>query len=97
VRIGNITFAQHTLVVTSALIIIGFQAVEFWVFAKVIAMQRGLLVSDPVFNRLRRLAPLERCLAAGAALVLCGGLAVLIAVGYWSSFGFADRFCQLRT
>jgi glycosyltransferase involved in cell wall biosynthesis len=33
IRVGGVTFAQHSLVVSSATIIIGFQAMEFWAFA----------------------------------------------------------------
>jgi len=88
VQIGHVTFAQHTLVVTCAAIIIGFQAIQFWAFAKVVAMQRGLLLSDSVFERLRRYVPLERSLAIGAGLIVVGTVGVMVALGYWSSIGF---------
>ena len=50
VKIGSITFAQHTLIMTCTLLVVGIQAVCFWVFAKFVAIERNLLVPDPLFN-----------------------------------------------
>jgi glycosyltransferase involved in cell wall biosynthesis len=88
VAVRNLVFAEHTMVLTAAAINIGFEAMLFWAFAKVIAIQRGFLLRDPTFEKLRRAVPLERGLALGAALILLGLAAFLAALGEWSTVGF---------
>ena len=55
-RIGRVIFAEHTLLIGCTAIVIGAQAVSFWVFAKVAAMDNRLLPPDPGFERWRKLA-----------------------------------------
>jgi hypothetical protein len=88
--VGRIGFAEHTMVVTAAAINIGFEAMLFWAFAKVIAIQRGLLLPDPLFERLRRAMPLERGLALGAVLLLLGAVTFGLALVQWSDVGFGE-------
>jgi glycosyltransferase involved in cell wall biosynthesis len=88
VAVGGIGFAEHSMVMTAAAINIGFEAMLFWAFAKVIAVQRGLLLYDALFERLRRAMPLERGLVLGAGLFLLGLIAVGVALAEWSKTGF---------
>ena len=81
-------FAEHTMVMTAAAINIGFEAMLFWAFAKVIAVQRGLLLYDALFERLRQAMPLERGLALGASLLLLGLVTFGVALVEWSDVGF---------
>jgi hypothetical protein len=90
VSVGRITFAEHSMVLTAAAINIGFEAMLFWVFAKVIATQRGLLLRDTRFEKLRQLMPLERGLAFGAVLLLLGLAAFAAALFAWSDVGFGE-------
>ena len=90
VIIGNVGFAEHTMVMMAAAINIGFEAMLFWAFAKVIAIQRGLLLRDPIFERLRRAMPLERGLVLGAVLLLLGVVTFVIALTQWSEVGFGE-------
>jgi len=60
----------------------------FWAFAKVIAIQRGLLLHDALFESLRRAMPLERGLILGAALLLLGLALFGLALAEWFSAGF---------
>jgi hypothetical protein len=89
-RVGGLVLSQHTMVLTAAAINIGFEAMLFWVFAKVIAIQRGLLLRDVIFEKLRRAMPLERGLALGISLILLGIGAFLSAIGIWSGVGFGE-------
>lgn len=89
-HIKGIVLAEHTMVLTAALINIGFEAMLFWAFAKVIAIQRGLLLPDARFERLRASMPLERGLALGSALFLVGMAAFMAAVAAWSDVGFGQ-------
>ncbi len=92
IRIGAVTFAHHTLIMTSALTMVGLQSVLFWVFAKSIAVQRRLLFADPLFKKVRRLFSLERCLLLGGALITSGFAVAFYALVYWydRSFGPID-------
>jgi glycosyltransferase involved in cell wall biosynthesis len=90
VAVGRVGFAEHTMVMTAASINIGFESMLFWAFAKVIAIQRGLLLPDPYFERLRRVMPLERGLALGAVLLLLGLTTFGIALAQWYDAGFGE-------
>jgi glycosyltransferase involved in cell wall biosynthesis len=98
IPIGRIVLAQHTLVVASAMITLGFQAMLFWAFSKMVAIQRGLLLSDATFDRLRAHAPLERGLMVGSAFLGIGTVAIIWAFYYWSSvsFGIIEHDFLLR-
>ena len=90
VAVGSVGFAEHTMVMTAAAINIGFEAMLFWAFAKVIAIQRGLLLHDALFERLRQAIPLERGLILGVILFLLG-LAILgVALAEWLNVGFGQ-------
>ena len=88
ITVGSIDFAEHTMVMTAAAINIGFEAMLFWAFAKVIAVQRGLLLYDALFERLRQSNALERGLALGASLLLLGLVTFGVALVEWSDVGF---------
>jgi glycosyltransferase involved in cell wall biosynthesis len=90
VTIGRLVFAEHTMVLTAAAINIGFEAMLFWAFAKVIAIQRGYLMHDLVFEKLRKAMPLERGLALGLLFIVLGCAAFASAVAKWSSVGFGS-------
>lgn len=90
VVVGSVGFAEHTMIMTAAAINIGFEAMLFWAFAKVIAIQRGLLLRDPLFERLRAVIPLERGLALGAVLLLLGLATFAVALGDWFHAGFGS-------
>jgi glycosyltransferase involved in cell wall biosynthesis len=88
VALGNIAFAERSMVITAAAINVGFEAMLFWVFANTIAIQRGLLLPSTSFESLRRMMPLERGLTLGAALFLLGLVAFIGAISEWSGVGF---------
>ena len=88
VAVGQIGFAEHTMVMTAAAINIGFESMLFWAFAKVIAIQRGLFLPDPLFERLRQAMPLERGLALGAILLVLGLITFGAALADWFNVGF---------
>jgi glycosyltransferase involved in cell wall biosynthesis len=90
VAVGSLVFAEHTMVITAAMINIGSQSMLFWAFAKVIAFQRGLLLYDAVFERFRRVLPLERGLGLAAVFILLGVAAFIAAVARWSDVGFGQ-------
>lgn len=88
VRIGSVVFAQHTLIVTCALTSIGIQSVFFWTFAKSVAIQKRLLLTDPAFKIAKRFLNLENCLAAGGLLATIGLAIVCYGLFYWYRLSF---------
>jgi glycosyltransferase involved in cell wall biosynthesis len=86
--IGSLVFAEHTMIMTAAAINIGFEVMLFWAFAKMVAIQRGLLLPDVAFDRLRRAVSLERGIAIGSALILLGLTTFAAAFLEWSEVGF---------
>jgi glycosyltransferase involved in cell wall biosynthesis len=88
IKIGSIVFAQHTLIVTCALTVVGIQSVFFWAFAKSIAIQKTLLFSDPTFRAVRRFLDLKKCLVTGGLLVMIGLAIACYGLFYWYSLSF---------
>jgi glycosyltransferase involved in cell wall biosynthesis len=87
-RVGTVFFDLHTLLYASLAVVVGFQSMTFWGFAKVYGMREGIVPPDPWFNSLRSVVTLEAGLVAGAVLLLTGlGLAVY-ALGDWGAHGF---------
>jgi glycosyltransferase involved in cell wall biosynthesis len=89
---AGLIFSERTMVLSAAAINVGFEAMVFWVFANTIAVQRGLLLRDVKFERVRRGMPLERGLAIGAALILLGFVTFVAAISEWSAVGFGQLF-----
>jgi hypothetical protein len=87
--VGGIGFDVHSLLYASLAVVIGFQSMTFWIFAKVYGMDRA--PPDPWFHSLMSVVTLEAGLIVGAVLLLSGlGLAVY-ALGTWG----AERFGAL--
>jgi glycosyltransferase involved in cell wall biosynthesis len=88
VHLGRITLAEHTFVVSCTAIIIGTQAIWFWIFAKVAAIRQKLLPADAGFERWRSLASVEIGAAGGVACIVLGFLGNAAALVYWGSLSF---------
>ncbi len=97
-QIGGITFAEHTLVFSCSAITIGLQSMAFWLYAKQVAIDRGLLARDAGFERLCALITFERGLVIGGILAVLGVVGGVGALVYWSSlsFGFVERGWLMR-
>ena len=89
--VGGVGFDVHSLLYASLAVVVGFQSMTFWIFAKVYGMRERIVPPDPWFRSLMSVVTLEAGLIAGVALLLGGlGLAVY-ALGTWS----AERFGAL--
>lgn len=90
--VGRVTLDIHTLLYSALLTIIGFQAIIFFLFTKIFAMNEGLLPADPLLERLFRYINLEVGLVVGALFILIGLMGSLNAVGVWGvrSYGPLD-------
>jgi glycosyltransferase involved in cell wall biosynthesis len=87
--LGSVTFDVHSLVYAAAAVILGFQTVIFAIFAKVYAINAGLLPSDPKVTKFTHFASLESGLIIGIFLVILGLGGSLYALGIWGGTSFA--------
>jgi glycosyltransferase involved in cell wall biosynthesis len=91
VRLGGLTFDVHTLLYASGAMIMGFQAVQFWAFARIYGAQEGVVPEERRLTALLARFGLEPALVVAGLLVVLGlGLGVA-AVAIWG----AERFGPL--
>ena len=88
-RVGTVTFDVDTLVAASAMVVIGFQAVLFWLFTQVYAGSEGFLPEEPKVQRLLAKLSLERGLLLGAAIGAAGLAGLIFSVLYWNGQKFS--------
>jgi glycosyltransferase involved in cell wall biosynthesis len=86
--IGTVTLDVHTLFYASLAVVVGFQAMLFWVFSQVYLSRFGMLAPRPWFNATTSLATFEMGLIAGLALFVVGIALGSFALGDWG----AQRF-----
>jgi hypothetical protein len=88
--IGDVTFDVDTLVAASAMVVIGFQSVLFWLFTQVYAGSEGFLPEEPKVQRLLGKLSLERGLLAGAAIGVAGLVGLIFSLTYWQANSFGQ-------
>jgi hypothetical protein len=85
---GSVTLDVDTLVVASAMVVIGFQAVLFWLFTQVYAGAEGFLPEEPAVTKLLDKVSLERGLIGGFVLIVGGLVGLVFSFLYWHGQGF---------
>jgi glycosyltransferase involved in cell wall biosynthesis len=86
--VGRITLDIHTLFYASLAVVVGSQAVLFWVFAKIYGAREGIVPPDPWFRSMVDIFTLEAGLICGGLLVIAGlGLGVY-ALSAWDAEKF---------
>jgi hypothetical protein len=88
VSIGSVTFDVDTLVAASAMVVIGFQGVLFWLFTRVYAGAEGFLPNEPGVQKLLGRLSLERGLLLGLAIGLAGLGGLIFSIVNWGGSGF---------
>jgi glycosyltransferase involved in cell wall biosynthesis len=88
VAIKGITFDAHTLLFASLAILLGYQSIIFWIFAKTFAISEGLLPADPKMIRLFEVINLEKGLLISAASIMIGLLLLIAAINQWRMHHF---------
>jgi glycosyltransferase involved in cell wall biosynthesis len=87
-RFGSVTFDVDTLVAASAMVVIGFQAVLFWLFTQVYAGAEGFLPEEPKVQRILGKLSLERGLILGGLIGVLGLAGLIFSLAYWHGKGF---------
>jgi hypothetical protein len=87
-HIGGVTLDVHTLLYASGAMVMGFQAVQFWVFARIYGAQQGVVPEDARLTALLERFGLEPALIVAALLVVLGlGLGVA-SLAMWGAHSF---------
>ncbi len=89
-RLLGVGFDVHTLVYASAMIVVGYQAILFSVFARSYAMTTGFLPPSPRIEGLNERLSLEAGALIGLGLILAGLAMSAVALVTWGDTGFAD-------
>jgi len=86
--ISSVTFDYHTLLYSAAAILLGYQSLLLFAFAKLMAVETGLHPPQTKFWFLEQRPILERCAMVGFVLILIGLFLGLAAAHEWSVAGF---------
>jgi hypothetical protein len=90
--VGGVTFDVSTLLYAALAVVLGLQAVFFFVTARLFGVVEGLLPDDPVFRRRVDRLSLERGLAIGLLIAFTGLGISLYGLATWNrkAFGRLD-------
>ena len=83
------TFDVDTLVAASAMVIVGFQSVLFWLFTRVYAHSEGFLPEEPYVKHVVGKLSLERGIVLGAIIGTAGLVGVIFSMIYWQAHKFS--------
>jgi glycosyltransferase involved in cell wall biosynthesis len=96
--VGGVTFDAHTLLYAASAVLLGFQAVTFATFSKLLGIAQGLLPPDPRLDKTFRYVTLEVGLIAGCVLLIAGLSGSLFSLHVWDQarFGPLDYAKTMR-
>jgi hypothetical protein len=96
--IGGVSFDVDTLVAASAVIVIGFQAMQFGLFTKLYASAEGFMPGSRRVRKLLSVWSLERGLVIGGLLLVAGIVGAVVAISDWhvNRFGALNPTHSLR-
>ena len=87
-RIGLVGFDVHTLFYASLAVVIGYQTMLYWMFARIYGAREGIVPSDPWFRSIAGVYTLEAGLICGSVMLLAGIALGGYAVGVWGTEDF---------
>jgi glycosyltransferase involved in cell wall biosynthesis len=90
VSVMSITFDYHTLMYSTSAIVLGYQAILLFIFAKLMAVESGLHPPRTRFGFLERRGTLEWSAVIGVTLVALGVALGIFAAHQWSLVGFGS-------
>ena len=90
VSVMSITFDYHTLLYSISAIVLGYQAILLFIFAKLMAVESGLHPPQTRFRFLERRRTLEWSVVIGVTLIAIGVVLGIFAARQWSLVGFGS-------
>ena len=88
VKVMSVTFDYHTLLYSTAAILLGYQSILLFIFAKLMAVETGLHPFQTKFWFLEQRKTLERCIMIGLGLIIIGVVLGIVAARQWELAGF---------
>jgi len=88
VKVMSVTFDYHTLLYSTAAILLGYQSILLFIFAKLMAVETGLHPFQTKFWFLEQRKTLERCIMIGLGLIIIGVVLGIAATRQWELAGF---------
>jgi len=86
--VGGIGLDIHTLFYASVAIVVGYQLMLFWAFARIYGAREGIVPSSPRFRAMVSVFTLEAGLLAAGAMLLSGVGLASYALGAWNAENF---------
>jgi glycosyltransferase involved in cell wall biosynthesis len=90
ISVMSIRFDYHTLMYSTSAIVLGYQSILLFIFAKLLAVESGLHPSPNKFWFLQQRGTLEWCIAIGVTLIVIGIVLGIIAARQWSLVSFGN-------
>ena len=87
--VAGVVFDLHTMLVGALGLLLGVQAMQFGVFAKLIAIAEGFAPEDTRMTKLLSIVSLERGVVLGTATAVAGFSMIAYMTWGWASGGFA--------
>ena len=88
VRVMSVSFDYHTLLYSTSAILLGYQSILLFIFAKLMAVETGLHPLRTKFWFLEHRRTLEQCVVIGLVLMLIGVALGVLAAHQWELTGF---------
>jgi glycosyltransferase involved in cell wall biosynthesis len=88
IKVRSVTFDYHTLLYSTSAVLLGYQSILLFIFAKLMAVETGLHPPRTKFWFLAQRKTLERCIVIGLLFVFVGVVLGIIAGHEWSLAGF---------
>jgi glycosyltransferase involved in cell wall biosynthesis len=90
ISVISITFDYHTLMYSASAIVLGYQSILLFAFAKLMAVESGLHPPQAKFQFLEQHRMLEWCIVIGITLLVVGVVLGIIAARQWSLVRFGN-------
>lgn len=90
VTVGSVTFDITTLIMASAMVLVGFQMVCFYALARLFSVRFRLLPASARYERMSRQISVDRACLFGGILLLSGVLVAVWATIVWAGTGLGD-------
>ncbi len=87
-RLGPLGLDIHTLFYASLAVVVGFQSMLFWLFARIYSEHAGVAPADPRLRAITHIFTLEAGLSCAAAMLLAGIALGCYAIGFWGANDF---------